>query len=407
MAGKRGTPKSSVSAPRPARIEREGGGGRGRATRPFGRFDPVGSVLQTLVPAPSPAPAASTEDTQTAETITLRRRIRVWPLDAIALIVLYLLLSLAIGDVLLAAGVLVVLGLLIRRPKVVLRPTGITMRGREVPWKRIGAIDDVIGLRSRYVRIHVAGDEKEKWFRVPALRTSRILGDPRYPATVEQLRRFANEYNPRLRVEAVRKGPAWVYPAILAVLLLIPLYNQNPWRYWLPQNNATAVPTSCGAVDADTAEHLGLPGSPQPARHPIRSGGDACIWQGAGHVLVVEVMSFSRTLLLNGAGAAHRVYQRESYVMHPDDPSGVPYARLGPVPADEAQAPAFAFDRESGGVVLFIARKANVLVFMEYSSQGAGVPDLENMRRTDDVFPADLDTVQNVGTKILNAIKVG
>jgi hypothetical protein len=356
--------------------------------------------------------------------VVLRRRRRLWPVEVVVAVVLAALASAAISlhlgpgtanrvNLGLAIAVVIIgIVVLVRpRPTVTLRPSGLAVGRRQLGWEDISAISDMAGIRCRYVRVQVAPDQRYR--RLRALRTSRFMPDKRYARNVAELGRWVTAHADGVEVEHERRGPAWLYPAVVAVLLAIAVSVQDPVHYWLPAAEVSSIPAYC---DVDLTN--GLTNQSLEVDSPLVPGTRACMRKGDNRVLVVQVASFRRSALVNGAGIAHGLYDRCSFDGY-DDTDAAAALGPGPVPADEISASGYEVTGREYGVYL-IARKANAIVFVAYSSTtDVGVPAWTcDVVSTGSGYryvhgaltganPGDLRTATNVARQILDAMTLG
>ena len=301
--------------------------------------------------------------------MTLRPPWRLRPIDTVAVIVGYAvvagsvslfspvdpaMVNLALAGLIAVAVVVMVL----RRPRVTLAAKGIVTNGRAVPWSNVTAIDDFSNIRSRYVRVFVA--DSKKWLRLPALTTGRLLPAPWYAETTRRIGDFTT-----MPVKQSRRGPAWVYPVVLALVLAIPVSTQDPVHYWLPRSEVDAAPDYCG-ID------------PSPNRTVVDSllvtRTKACQVETSGSLLVVQSLAYGRSGLVNGTGVAHHLYVRCTL---PDvgDLGGQAPARPQLPGVGEVSAASYApADMNDTAGVYLLARKANLVVFVVYSPDGIATP---------------------------------
>ena len=317
---------------------------------------------------------ASTIANETIAETVLRRPIRFWPVDALVVIVAYALVAATISlheDPRIASRVNLYLGiaalavglaLVIRRPAVTLRQTGLTVGGQTFAWADITGIYEVRGLRGRYVRIFV-GSQQQYW-RLPALTTSRVWPGAAYRRNLAELERFSQAYTDEgIRATADRRAPGWLYPAFAVVVLGVPVAVSDPVDYWLPRALFSTISTTC---DLDLTG--GLTADALTVDSPMLPGTQACQRRGPEHVVVEQVLLFKRSAVLNGSGVAHALYQTCSFP-HPGaafDPPPQP----GPLPADEASASGYQAASNRG--VYLIARRANAIVFVGYTGSTTG-----------------------------------
>jgi hypothetical protein len=157
-----------------------------------------------------------------------------------------------------------------------------------------------------------------------------------------------------------RRSHVWPVEAVAAAVVyaLVGLTTQDPVQYWLPRAELATTPAVC-----DTDPTHGLTPVADSVYSPIVPGTRACLRRGDSQVLVIQVIRFHRSALQNGAGFAHHFYDLCSFEQF-DRYTG---QTVAPLPADEASASGYQFDRRETGVYV-IARKANAIVFVGYSS---------------------------------------
>src|SRR4051794_34234852 len=139
--------------------------------------------LSPAVPAPSTPVLAPPQWSP-------RRRRRISPAEVAFGVIAAILLALLGGQAryFLAVGVAVLILLALLRPSATLTAEGIRIRpwgrlpirGRQLAWSEISAIDAVQGWRSRYVRVFRSG--RNRAIRLAAIGTTVSRPDPRYPA---------------------------------------------------------------------------------------------------------------------------------------------------------------------------------------------------------------------------------
>jgi hypothetical protein len=305
----------------------------------------------------------------------LRRRVRVSSVDALVVIVVYALVAATISlqeapqvadsiNASLGIAVLVVgLAISLRRPAVVLRPTGLTVRGQTVAWPDITGIYDVHGLRSRYVRIFVAS--QRQYWRLPTLTTTRIWPGAGYARDLSELNRFARAYTDgSIEATTERRGPGWLYPVFAVVVLAVPVVINDPVDYWLPRHDVTHMSATC---DVDLTGGRTTDG--MTIDSPMLPGTLACQRRGLGYVVVEQVLLFRRSAVLNGSGVAHALFDTCSFAR--SDGSLDQATRPGPLAADEVSASGYRSYSDSG--IYLIARRANAIVFVGYTNSAARV----------------------------------
>jgi hypothetical protein len=334
--------------------------------------------------------------------------------DGIATILLAALLAESVNPA--VGGTVVIFGavLALNRPRVTLRTTGLVLRDAEIPWRDITGARTVDGFRTRSVQVFVASTQT--WHTVPALVTSLVLPGAAYRSGKRRFEGWLAEHSPSTVWTSQRWGPAWIWPAGLAVVLAIPLSTQEPWVTWLPRPEADHVPQRCDLAP-DTAQRLGVAVEATDTESPLMPRARACLRRGDDRVLVTEVEVYHRSWLNGGVSRAAVVYalwRVDTGVLPPEDD---PAPRPGPLPADQVSSTGYTPDmREPVEGVYLVARRANVVVFIAFSPDHPTVPALLN-RSPERVFtpgtyrlnarPEDLAAATMVANDILSGLTVG
>jgi hypothetical protein len=346
--------------------------------------------------------------------LVLRRGPHLWVVDGIATILVAALLAESVNPV--VGGMVVILGavLALYRPAATLRTTGLVLRGVEIPWRDITAVRTVDGFRTRSVQVFVASTHT--WRTVPPLVTSLVLPGAAYRSGMNRFEGWLAEHSPSTMWSSQRWGPAWIWPAGLAVVLAVPLSTQEPWLRWLPRPEADHVPQRCELAPA-TAQRLGVAADATDTESPLVPGARACLRRGDNRILVTDVEVYHRSWLNSGVTTAETVYALWRVDIGVPLSEEDPAPRPGPLPADEVSTTGYTSDmRNPVEGVYVVARRANVVVFIGFSPDHPTVAALfnRNQERTHyspgthrlNARPDDLAAATQVANDILSAVTV-
>jgi hypothetical protein len=352
--------------------------------------------------------------TNPEQELVLRRGPHLWVVDGIATILFGALLAETVNPV--VGGTVVIIGavLALNRPSATLRTTGIVLRGVEIPWRDITGARTVDGFRTSYVQVFVVSTQT--WRTVPALVTSVVLPGAAYRSGKRGFEDWLAEHSPSTVWTSQRWGPAWIWPAGLAVALAISLSTQEPWLRWLPRPEATNVPRRCELTPA-IAQRLGVAVDATDTESPLVPRARACLRRGDNRVLITDVEVYHRSWLNSGVTVAENVYALWSVDTGVLPSEEDPAPRPGPLPADEVSSTGYAPDmRYQVEGVYLVARRANVVVFIAFSPDHPTVAPLfnRNPQRTYmtetyrlNARPDDLEAATLVANDLLSGLTVG
>jgi hypothetical protein len=348
--------------------------------------------------------------------VVLRRGPQVWVVEALAIVVLALLVAATVNLWVGVAVAVVGLAILHRPVAVAVRPAGIILRTgrwqtgprRGIPWSDINAIRVTTGWRAKSVEVFRVS--RQAWLPVPGVVTSRTLPSRRFDRNLAGLTELAG-----VPVTTRHWGPAWIWPVALAFAVMVPLVTQDPVHNWLPRPEANGVPGQCDLSPA-TADSLGVAETATTVDSPLVWAAKACARTGDHRVLITAVERYGRTGVRNALGTAKHIYTEWRVDFH-GSPTSDPPPEPGPLPADEVSSSGFAPDDRSPvqGVYL-VARKANVVVFIAYSpDHDTVVPLLARNPYADhyqpwayrlNARPEDLAVATRVANELLGGITV-
>ncbi|MGI5167495.1 hypothetical protein ACQEU3_24410 [Spirillospora sp. CA-253888] len=236
--------------------------------------------------------------------------------------------------------------------------TRLVLHSFQVPLREVTRVDVVRRPSGRRIAVKA----KRQRFLLAAPREMSFTADPRFDAVLEMLVARAGE---AVEVRRPRRYQRLVVPAVILVIALEGLYQERWWLepWWPTRHEATAVPDAWTVLDEAAAGRLMR--EPRMTDEHSRRDRDyahqSSVWWHArgslpGKVHLRYDMRIRSVLEESGTDEADETLARDA-----DDDEAKPLSGLGDkaVLIDESD--------ENGTDLKLVARRANVLVEVEYA----------------------------------------